>query len=156
MQQRPNQFRGRYGGIEGGEKCYLLDKKRLKGFWRRAERLHEEGAGKRKSVRVSKMEEWWAGSEKSNYVMDDESNMTTEPCGNILSAICLTHLTFLYFYPNCCMWDGKYFCPLRWEHYRYTLRPKTKEIILDVLHVDICNSFALVLLSCHLYIVCRK
>lgn len=57
MQQQPNQFRGRDRGIEGGEKCHLLDRKKLKGFWRKTERFQEEGAGKdRKSVRVDERE----------------------------------------------------------------------------------------------------
>lgn len=89
MQQRPNQFRGRDEGIEGGEKCHLPDKKRLKAFWRRNERLQEENAGKdrEKNVRVGEMERWQAGSEVSNYAMDDASNMTKEPFRNVSSAI---------------------------------------------------------------------
>lgn len=58
------------GEMEGSrrrEKCHLPDKKRLKAFWRRDERLQEESVGQEEgktNMRVGEMERWRAESEE--------------------------------------------------------------------------------------------
>lgn len=67
---------GETEGSRGEKKCHLPDKKRLKAFWRRNERLQEEREREKKNVKVDEMQRWHAGSEERNYVTHDASNMT--------------------------------------------------------------------------------